>query len=62
VVVPVGGADAVREAWATRSMAWRRQLLKTVIDHIEVRPATSYRFDPNRITIVWAKPAKADST
>jgi site-specific DNA recombinase len=58
VVVPVGGADAVREAWATRSMAWRRQLLKTVIDHIEVRPATSNRFDPDRLRIVWAKPAQ----
>jgi site-specific DNA recombinase len=57
VVVPVGGADAIRQAWATRSMAWRRQLLRTVIDYIEVRPATSYRFDPERVRIVWAKPA-----
>jgi site-specific DNA recombinase len=55
-VVPIGGADAIREAWATRSMAWRRQLLKTVIDHIEVRPATSNRFDADRLRIVWAKP------
>jgi site-specific DNA recombinase len=59
-VVPVGGADAIRQAWATRSMAWRRQLLKTVIDHIEVRPATSYRFDPDRVRIVWAKPATSN--
>jgi site-specific DNA recombinase len=55
VVVPVGGADAVRQAWATRSMAWRRQLLRTVVESIEVRPATSNRFDPERVQIVWAK-------
>jgi DNA invertase Pin-like site-specific DNA recombinase len=58
-VVPVGGAQAIRQAWATRSMAWRRQLLRTVIDHVEVRPATvaGGPFDPARIRIVWAKPA-----
>jgi site-specific DNA recombinase len=61
-VVPVGGADAIRQAWATRSLAWRRQLVKTVIDYIEVRPATSNRFQPERVRIVWTKRRRPEST
>jgi site-specific DNA recombinase len=56
VVIPTGGSDAIREAWATRSMAWRRAFVARVIRYAEVRPAKARggRFDGDRLVIEWA--------
>jgi site-specific DNA recombinase len=57
MVIPEGGADAIREAFGVRSMAWRRQFVARVIDYIEVKPAAlrGGPFDGDRIAIVWVK-------
>jgi hypothetical protein len=57
MVIPTGGADAIREAFTDRSMAWRRQLVARVIDSIEVKPASvrGGPFDANRVVIEWTK-------
>jgi site-specific DNA recombinase len=60
MVIPTGGADAIREALvptSTRSMAWRRQFVGRVIERIEVRPATirGGPFDGDRVEIRWTK-------
>lgn len=60
VVIPTGGADAIREALAptsTRSMAWRRQFVGRVIERIEVKPAAvrGGPFDGDRMVIEWVK-------
>jgi site-specific DNA recombinase len=68
MVVPTGGADAIREAFGLpredgaapappRSMAWRRSFITRVIESIEVKPATvrGGRFDGDRIGIEWVR-------
>jgi site-specific DNA recombinase len=68
VVVPTGGADAIREAFGLRredgatpspprSMAWRRSFVTRVIESIEVKPARvrGGPFDGGRVVIEWVK-------
>jgi site-specific DNA recombinase len=54
VLIPAG-ADGIREAWASRTPAWRRRLVERTIAHIEVRPATvaGGPFDGARVVIEW---------
>jgi site-specific DNA recombinase len=68
VVVPTGGADAIREAFGLpredgaapgppRSMAWRRSFVTRIIESIEVKPAKvrGGPFDSDRIVVDWVK-------
>jgi hypothetical protein len=68
VVVPTGGADAIREAFGLprqdgaeqappRSMAWRRSFVTRVIELVEVTPAKvrGGPFDGDRVEIHWTK-------
>jgi site-specific DNA recombinase len=57
-VIPEG--QTVREAWEKGSLAWRRAILRTLIDRVVIKPATSsysfyhgYRFSPKSIEIQW---------
>jgi site-specific DNA recombinase len=56
VVIPTGGSEAIRDAWATRSMGWRRAFASRVIRYAEVRPAKTRGgpFDGDRLVIEWA--------
>jgi site-specific DNA recombinase len=68
VVVPTGGADAIREAFGLpradgaepgppRSMGWRRSFVTRVIESIEVKPAKvrGGPFDADRVVIQWVR-------
>jgi site-specific DNA recombinase len=49
-----GSQKALREAWDTGTVQWRRALLGAVIDAVVVKPAGPSRtFDPGRVEIRW---------
>jgi hypothetical protein len=44
----------VRAAWEELDTDHRRRIIASVVDHVEVKPATiRHRFDPSRIVIHW---------
>lgn len=51
--LPVG--QSLRDAWDGADVHWKRNLLRTVVDHITVAPSAgkTNRFDPERVTIHW---------
>ena len=51
----VGRGSALREEWGLKSIDQQRAILASVLDHIDVAPATrgSKAFDPEKITPVW---------
>ncbi|MBQ1042376.1 recombinase family protein [Micromonospora sp. C72] len=55
--LPSGGAMA-RAAWDERSFTWRRTLLSTLVERVEIGQGVRGRnkFDPDRIAIKWRKP------
>lgn len=53
VLAGVSSGAVARAAWAERDQDWRRELLAALIERITIAPATVYRFDPERIGIVW---------
>ena len=60
------GDTPVREAWETRGMSWRRQLLSALIERIIIHPAPRpgrTKFDPSKIEIIWREqPATSESS
>ena len=50
-------ADALRAAWKAGDVEWKRALVRTVIDRIDIQPATKRgpKLDPDRVVpgIVW---------
>jgi hypothetical protein len=52
--LPVG-ERALREAWATRGLSWRRAVLAAVVERVVLHPCLQGRnvFDPSRIEVVW---------
>jgi hypothetical protein len=52
--LPVG-ERALREAWATRGLTWRRAVLAAVVERVVLYPCLPHRnvFDPSRIEVVW---------
>jgi len=53
VLAGVSSGAVARAAWAERDQDWRRELLGALIERIEIAPSKVYRFDPERIEIVW---------
>ena len=53
VLAGVSSGAVARAAWAERDQDWRRELLAALIERIEIAPSTVYRFDSERIGIVW---------
>jgi site-specific DNA recombinase len=52
----VGTAERARDEWETRDMEWRRALLASVVQQVNITPkgkANAGRFDPNRIEVAW---------
>lgn len=47
-----------RELWPERGFSWRRMLIGTLVERVEVGPGVRgrNRFDPDRIAIMWRKP------
>jgi site-specific DNA recombinase len=45
--------SALERIWQDRDVAWRAELLGAVIERIEIAPSKAYRFDPERISVVW---------
>jgi site-specific DNA recombinase len=58
------GDTPVREAWETRGLSWRRQLLSALIERIIIHPAPRpgrTKFDPSKIEIIWRdRPATSE--
>jgi hypothetical protein len=52
--LPVG-ERALREAWASRGLSWRRTVLAAVVERVVLHPCLQGRnvFDPSRIEVVW---------
>jgi site-specific DNA recombinase len=50
------GDTPVREAWATRGLSWRRQLVAALIEKVIIhavnKPGRS-KFDPGKIEVIW---------
>lgn len=55
--LPTSSARA-RELWSARGFAWKRMLLGTLVERVEVGPGVRgrNRFDPDRVSIKWRKP------
>jgi site-specific DNA recombinase len=53
VLASMSSGAVARAAWAERDQDWRRELLAALIERITIAPSTVYRFDPERIGIVW---------
>jgi hypothetical protein len=53
VLVGMSSSDVAREAWEGWETSDRRELLAALIERIDVAPSTVYRFDPERLSIVW---------
>lgn len=52
--LPSGGA--LRQAWDSKGLDWRRSVISAVLDRIVVAPATirgRNRFDPTRVELIW---------
>lgn len=59
----VSAGETVRQAWDKNGNDWRRELIKLLVESVEVRPGRTkpfyevdgkrYRFDPSLITINW---------
>jgi site-specific DNA recombinase len=49
------GERALREAWETRGLSWRRAVLAAVVERVVLHPCLKGRnvFDPSRIEVVW---------
>ncbi|HZA81309.1 MAG TPA: hypothetical protein VFC13_07540 [Actinomycetes bacterium] len=52
--LPVG-ERALREAWESRGLSWRRAVLAAVVERVVLHPCLPGRnvFDPSRIEVVW---------
>jgi site-specific DNA recombinase len=52
--LPVG-ERALREAWESRGLSWRRAVLAAVVERVVLHPCLQGRnvFDPSRIEVVW---------
>jgi site-specific DNA recombinase len=52
--LPVG-ERALREAWESRGLNWRRAVLEAVVERVVLHPCLQGRnvFDPSRIEVVW---------
>jgi len=49
--------EGILEAWESRGVTWRRDLVRALITSVEIAPAVtrgSTTFDPRRVRIVWA--------
>lgn len=51
--IPAFDAATVRERWEDMSLAERRSIVAGAFERIEVRAATTTRYDPGRIALVW---------
>jgi site-specific DNA recombinase len=52
----IGDAKRVREEWPRMSLTRQAEIVRALVDHIEIRPATRQgynRFDPSRLEPVW---------
>jgi hypothetical protein len=51
----IGDAKRVREEWATMTLSRQAEIVRALVDHIEVAPARRgyNRFDPSRLRPVW---------
>ena len=49
------GEQALREAWESRGLSWRRAVLAAVVERVVPHSCLSGRnvFDPSRIEVVW---------
>ena len=49
------GERALREAWESRGLSWRRAVLAAVVERVVLHPCLQGRnvFDPSRIEVVW---------
>jgi uncharacterized protein YqgQ len=47
--------SALRDAWESASLDWRRTVVQAVIDRVVIGPAVRGRnfFDPGRVTVEW---------
>jgi site-specific DNA recombinase len=52
--LPVG-ERALREAWESRGLSWRRAVLAAVVERVVLHPCLPGRnvFDPSRIEVIW---------
>jgi DNA invertase Pin-like site-specific DNA recombinase len=53
VLAGVSSGDIARMLWAEQGQAWRRDLVGALVESITVAPATTHRFDPERLSIRW---------
>jgi site-specific DNA recombinase len=53
VLAGVTSGAVARAAWAEHETRWRRELLATLIDRIDVQPSRVFRFDPDRLGVIW---------
>jgi hypothetical protein len=51
--VPAFDGAHVAERWPEMGLAGRRSILRAVFARIEVLKATTTRYDPNRVRLVW---------
>ena len=52
----VGRSEALREAWESGSLDWRRSVIGALLDRVMVKPAEQRGrkpFDPGRLVPVW---------
>ena len=52
--LPVG-ERALRAAWASLGLSWRRAVLAAVVERVVLHPCLQGRnvFDPSRIEVIW---------
>lgn len=53
VLAGMSSGAVARVQWESWETSRRRDLLHALIEHIEIAPSKVYRFDPERISIVW---------
>jgi site-specific DNA recombinase len=45
--------EGIRDVWERQGIAWRREVIRAVVERIEIGPATKSAWDPTRVRIVW---------
>lgn len=60
--LPAFDPGDVMERWDEMGLVGRRAILSAVFERIEVYPATSRRYDPDRIKLVWRIPCVGQMT
>lgn len=53
LVEALGAPEGIRALWVRQPVAWRREVIRAVVDRIEIGVSTRSAWEPERVNVIW---------